>query len=139
MREPPLEAVTLAALVLLVPINRLLSLSRSEWRNAFEQIHQMTRMQAQIAMPISKIMPSNLHHLVEQVGAQPDAGGQQLFVELGADAGGGEPSHHAAVRIQAALFENEYVLQRDHLAFHARYLGQIDHPARTVAQARSLH
>ncbi len=41
--------------------------------------------------------------------------------------------------IQAALFENEDVLQRDHFAFHAGDFGEIDHPARTVAQAGGLH
>ena len=67
MREPPLPPpeATFTALVLLLPISRLLSLSRSEWRNAFEQIHQMTRAQAQIAMRIITNMASNLHHLVE--------------------------------------------------------------------------
>src|ERR1700734_3158103 len=124
---------TLAALLLLVPIKRLLSLSRSEWRNAFEAIHQMPRAQAHTAMAMIKNMPSNLHHLVKQVGPQPDAGRQQLFVELGPDAGGRETSHHAAVGIQAALFENKDVLQRDDVAFHARHFGEVDDAARTVA------
>src|SRR5580700_6181737 len=108
MSEPPPEA-TLAALVWFEPISRLLSLSKSEWRNAFEQIHQMTRAQAHTAMALIRNMPSNLHHLVKQVGAQTDAGGQQLLVELGPDPGGGKTAHHPAVRVQTALFENENV------------------------------
>src|SRR5579863_4538571 len=133
MSEVPPPGTGLADLVLVVPINRLLSLSRSEWRNALEQIHQMTRAQAHTAMAIIMNMGSNLHHLVKQVGAQPDAGRQQRFVKLGPDAGGRESSHHPAVRVQAALLENEDVLERDHVAFHACHFGEVDHAARAVA------
>src|ERR1700691_1332247 len=83
MREPPPLEDAFATFVLLVPINRLFSLSRSEWRNAFEQIHQMTRAQAHTAMAIITNMASNLHHLVKQVGAQPDTRRQQFLVALG--------------------------------------------------------
>ena len=34
------------------------------------QIHQMTRAQAHTAMEMSRKLISNLHHLVEQIGAQ---------------------------------------------------------------------
>ena len=74
MSEPPPPAELFAALVLLVPIRRLFSLSRSEWRNAFEQIHQTTRAQAHTAMAIIRNMASNLHHLIKQVRSQADTG-----------------------------------------------------------------
>src|ERR1700733_1747060 len=132
MSDVPPPGTGFEDLVLVVPINRLLSLSKSEWRNALEQIHQMTRAQAHTAMAIIMNMGSNLHHLVKQIGTQPDPGRQQLFVELGPDAGGRESSDYAAVRVQAALLENEDVLQGDHVAFHARHFGEVDHPARAI-------
>src|SRR5580698_9791154 len=112
MSEPPGAAAFAAAFGLLVPIKRLFSLSRSECRNALEQIHQMTRAHAHTAMEISRKVISNLHHLVEQIGAQADPRRQQFFVELRPDPGSRETAHHPPVRIQAALFEHKDVLQR---------------------------
>src|SRR5579862_7133489 len=101
-------------LALLVPVRRSLMRCMSEDLTYFDtRNHTTMKMIQMIAPPIRKPM-SDLHHFVEQIRTQPDARAQQLFVEFRPDAGGREASHHSAVRIQAALFEHEQILQRDH-------------------------
>src|SRR5581483_1700802 len=115
-----------------MPVRRALTLSMSALRNTREQMNQMSSRPTQPATNTTRNM-SDLHYLIEQIGAQADSRGQQLLVKLGPDAGGGIATDNAPVRIQSAFLEHEDVLQRDDVAFHAGDFGDIHHPARAVA------
>src|SRR5579884_87221 len=80
----------------------------------------------------------DLFHALEHLHGQPDAGGQELFVELGADAGGRKTAYYAAFLIDAALLENEQILEGHHFAFHAGHFGDAGDAARAVAHAGDL-
>jgi cytochrome c peroxidase len=51
-----------------------------------------------------------LHDFIEQIRAQPDSSGEQFFIELGANTGGGKPAENLSLRGKAALLEDENVL-----------------------------
>ncbi len=59
-------------------------------RSPGRRAQHVTRNTANRIMVDTPGLSSDLHHLIEQVRAEPDARGQQFFVELGPDAGGGE-------------------------------------------------
>src|SRR5581483_612641 len=81
----------------------------------------------------------DLFHALEHLHGQPDAGGQELFVELRPDAGGRETADHATFLIDAALLENEQILERHYFAFHACHFGDAGDAARAVAHAGDLN
>src|SRR5580658_4247075 len=115
------------------PVRRALILSTSEDLTYFDTISHAPMNTAQIMMSVRTKFISNLHHLVEQIGAQPDPRAQQLFVEFRPDTCGGEPAYHLAIRVETPFFEHEQILQRDHFSFHACHFRDRDHPARAVA------
>src|SRR5215217_558509 len=80
----------------------------------------------------------HLDHAVEHVGGQVDAGAPQPLPALRPDAGGPEPTHHPALRVEPGLLEHEDVLHRDDVAFHAGDFRDAGHATRTILQARLL-
>ena len=82
---------------------------------------------------------SDLDDIVKQIRSHTNSGSQQLLGKLGPDTCSGKTADYPALRIQAALFEDENILQCYDIAFHPCDFGQINHAARTVAHARDLH
>src|SRR5579872_6176232 len=74
-----------------MPVRRCLILSASELLKYLETRNQAAMATSQITIAtVTNPMTSDLHHFVEQIRPQANAGAQQLFVEFRADAGGRE-------------------------------------------------
>src|SRR5579884_927116 len=65
-----------------MPVRRALTLSMSALRNAREQTNQISRIPTQPRRNTTRNI-SDLHYLIEQIGAQTNARSQQLLVKLG--------------------------------------------------------
>src|SRR5581483_1283721 len=81
---------------------------------------------------------SDLRLRFEQGGAQARARGCQTIGKLGASACGPEDATHLSAFVDPGTLENENILHRDGVIGHARHLGNGDHFARSVGQARNL-
>src|SRR5262245_59907621 len=79
-----------------------------------------------------------LGHAFEHVGRQMDAGGLEALAGLRTHAGRAEPADDLPLLRDAELLEQEDLLHRDHVAFHAGDLGNADDLAGAVAHARLL-
>ena len=74
-----------------------------------------------------------------KISAVSDAASLQTVVETRPDTGGAESAHDFAGFRDAHLVEDEDVLHRDDVAFHACELGDVGQTAGTVAEPRHLH
>src|SRR5579862_375907 len=81
----------------------------------------------------------DLHPRFEDGGTEAAPGGSQAFSEMGRLPGGMENAAHFSAFVDAAALENENVLERDHVAFHADNLGDGEDLAGTVGKTGDLH
>src|SRR5215204_3209131 len=77
---------------------------------------------------------------LEHLGAEADAEVGKLLGKARSHAGGLEMTTEPALVVDAhAVVEQEHVLQRDHVALHALYFGDVGDPAGAVTKSLQLH